>query len=369
MRKLIITSLLTIGLTIPLFSSAQNLEIKNNAPTRYTVQKGDTLWKISNRYLHRPWDWAKLWGWNKDQIRNPNRIYPGQVLILNYIDGQPRLGIEGGFRQPALYPHMRPEENGQAINGIDYTTLKAFFKRPMIVTEEEFNKSARIVSGPRDHILITKGDRVYARGVVEPGTYAIYEPNKKIFDPDTGAFIGFEVAYNGDAVVEKLTGDVQTMTIAGTDQEIQVGNRLLKTTAIEIPQIVPHAYEGIRKGKVVSFYQGVREGAQFSTIAINLGKNHDIEHGHVFGLYRAGQIQRINDVDNVQKIVQLPVEEVGVAMVYRTFDNISYAVVMRSSVQISVGELVAPPGLDMEYFNQQTIEGSKQQKKKEKENK
>ena len=369
MRKLIITSLLAISLSISGFSFAEALRVKPNAPARYTVKKGDTLWGISGRYLYKQWNWPKLWGWNKSQIRNPHLIYPGQVLVLTYVDGQPRLGVEGGSGSRAsanggtIRPHMRIEDEGQAINGISYDALARFYKRPMIISAEEFAKSARIVSGPESRLVLSKGDRIYARGITEAGTYASYKPNKEIFDPDTKKFLGFEVTYGGDAVVQKLTGDVQTMEIVGNDAEIMVGDRLLKITDSQPTTFVPHAYEEMTKGKVVSFIEATAEAGQFATLTINLGAKNGIENGQVFGLYRSGNHKVIEDVDNKKRVVELPSEEIGVAMVYRTYDNLAYAVVMATKAEISIGNLVGPPGLDMEYFDRSTVSGNDRNRK------
>lgn len=367
MRKLIITLLLATGLSISSLSLAEVLKIKPNAPTRYTVVKGDTLWGISGRYLYKPWNWPKLWGWNKVQIRNPHLIYPGQVLVLTYVDGQPRLGVEGGFRKPKDGPKMRVDEKGDAINGISYDAIKRFYKRPLIITEAEFNKAPRIVSGPESRLVLTRGDRVYARGITEPGLYSSFKANKKIYDPDTGKFIGFEVSYGGDLSVQKLTGEVQTLEVVGNDNEMLVGDRLVKVTDNQDDNFIPHGYEEATKGKVVSLYEAALETGVYSTITINMGKKQGVENGHVFGIYRSGNKTLIRDVDNVSRTVEMPAEEIGILMVYRTFEDLSYAVIMSAKSEIRVGNLVGTPGLDMEYFDNNTIHqdyGDQDDKKK-----
>ncbi|WP_434777037.1 LysM peptidoglycan-binding domain-containing protein [Neisseria sp. Ec49-e6-T10] len=351
MRKLIITFLLTLGLSIPVTLKAETLKIRPDAPSRYVVKKGDTLWGISGRYLYRPWNWPQLWGWNKEQIKNPHLIYPGQALVLTYIDGQPRLGVEGGFRngRQILSPQIRLEDSGQPVSGISLDVLKKFFSRPQIISQAEFERLPRIVAGPDTRVILDIGNRIYARGVKEKGTYSTFTAGKKIIDPDTNQFLGYEIVYGGDVAVQSLEGDVQTLIVTKIENEILVGDRLLEIKNEDFDSIIPHAVDN-QYGKIVSTYNGAGEVGQYQSITINLGKNKGIETGHVFSIYKEGKKRKIHDVDNLVKTVEIPAEEVGIAIVYRTFDNLSYALVMVSKENISLGNRVGPPNQDMTYF-------------------
>lgn len=351
MRKHIITLLLALGLAIPVISTAEALKIRPNSPERYTIKKGDTLWAISGKYLYRPWNWPKLWGWNKKQIRNPHLIFPGQVLRLTWIDGQPRLGIEGGGSGTyRMSPEARVIATGQPITTIPLEQLKTFFERPMVIPSAEFQQAPRIVAGPESRLILSSGDRVYARGVKEPGTYYSYSSNKEVKDPDTGLLLGYEVAYGGDLATQKLTGDVQTLSVISSKEEITVGDRLLEQKETQFDNFVPHATEGIIQGKIVSTYRGVAETGPFNTITLNLGSDQGIEAGHVFGIYKKGHERMITDVDNRKRKVAIPAEEVGITMVYRVFDNLSYAIIMNSNTNVNVGDIVSYPDQDMQYL-------------------
>lgn len=379
MRKHIITLLLALGLAIPVVSYAETLKIRPNAPESYTIKKGDTLWRISGKYLYRPWNWPKLWGWNKEQIKNPNLIYPGQILKLTWIDGQPRLGIQGvetvqsGFND--LSPRARVEATGQPITTISLAQLKTFFERPIVIQEQEFQQAPRIISGPESRLIIAPGDRVYAVGVTKEGIYHTYHPNKEIKDPDTGKLLGYEVAYGGDLVTQKIDKDVQTLKVVDSKEEISINDRLLPQQRARFDDFVPHTADKSVRGKIVSSYQGVAEVGQFNTIALNLGKKDGIETGHVFGIYKQPKNLILNKSDlpkdNIyigserkgalsipsgslvgkgRVSVSIPAEEVGIAIVYGVYENLSYAIIMHSTTNVNVGDTIAYPNQDMEYF-------------------
>lgn len=351
MRKHIITLLLALGLAIPAVTTAETLKIRPNAPERYVIKKGDTLWGISGRYLYRPWNWPQLWGWNKAQIKNPHLIFPGQVLRLTWVDGQPRLGIEGGgsgvYR---MSPQARIIAEGQPITTIPMEQLKTFLERPMVLPSAEFQQAPRIVAGPESRLVLSPGDRIYARGITEGGTYYSYRSNKEVKDPDTGLVLGYEVSYGGDLATQKLTGDVQTLSVITSREEILVGDRLLEQQDARFDNFIPHPTEGVIQGKIASTYRGVAEAGPFATITLNLGSDKGIEPGHVFGIYKKGDQRRITDVDGRSRSVSIPAEEVGIAMVYRVFDKLSYAIIMNSKTNINVGDIVSYPGQDMQYL-------------------
>ncbi|WP_374421980.1 LysM peptidoglycan-binding domain-containing protein [Chromobacterium sp.] len=341
MRKSIISLALAIGLAAPAFSAG--LKLKPDAPGTYTVVRGDTLWSISGRYLSSPWKWPQLWRMNQSDIKNPHWIYPGDVLALDYVDGQPRLSLaRGAQREVKLSPQARIETQDLAVASIPASAIEPFLKRPLVVDMAQFMQAPKLIAGPEERISVTTGDRVYATGITEAGTWQAYRLGKPLLDPDSKQVLGIEATYSGDLVADKAQGEVQTLKVRNTSEEIMVGDRLMRAPRQNFNNYAPHPASAQMSGKVVSIYNGVDGAAQYSTIVLNLGSAQGVENGHVFGLFKKGRPLEIKD-EQGKRTVALPAERAGNAFVYRVFDKVSYALVLDSTGPIYVGDGVASP--------------------------
>jgi len=342
MRKSIISLALSLGLALPAFSDT--LTLKADAPTRYTVVKGDTLWGISGRYLKTPWKWPSLWRMNKNEVKNPHWIYPGDVLVLSYVNGQPQLSLEkGGQGEVRLSPQVRMADMDQAISSIPAKAIEPFLRRPLVVNEEEFSLSPRLIAGPEQRIAFGTGDRVYASGIQEAGNWQVYRTGKPLIDPDTKENLGYEVMYGGDVQVDKLGRDVQSLHITSVAGEILVDDRLIKAPKEQFVSYVPHSPDSPIHGQIISVYDGVDGAAQYSNIVINRGRREQMESGDVLSIYKNGKPLTIVNADGKKQTVQLPGETVGKVFIYRVFDKVSYGLIMESSDSVSVGDVVATP--------------------------
>lgn len=342
MRKSIISLALALGLALPAFS--ETLAIKSGAPARYTVVKGDTLWGIAGHYLNSPWKWPRLWQMNKADIKNPHWIYPGDVLVLTYVDGQPRLSLEkSGQGDVRLSPQVRMSDIDKAISSIPAKAIEPFLYRPLVVDEDEFATSPRLIAGPEERMAFGTGDRIYANGVSAGGTWQIYRASKPLIDPDTQENLGYEVMYGGDAVVDKLGSDVQTMHITKVTSEILVGDRMVQAPKDQFVSYVPHSPDANIKGQIISVYDGVDGAAQYSNVVINRGRREQVEPGDVFSIYKNSKPITIVAADNTERQVVLPGIPIGKIFVYRVFDKVSYALVLESTDATGVGDVVAPP--------------------------
>jgi hypothetical protein len=342
MRKSIISLALALGLALPAFSDT--LTIKPGAPERYTVTKGDTLWGISGRYLKSPWKWPSLWQMNKRDIRNPHWIYPGDVLVLSYVNGQPRLSLEKGEQgEVRLSPQVRMSDMDKAIPSIPAKAIEPFLRRPLVVNEQEFGMAPRLIAGPEQRLAFGTGDRVYANGVGEMGNWQAYRAGKPLIDPDTKEDLGYEVMYGGDLVVDKLGEDVQSMHITSVAGEILVGDRLIKAPKDQFVSYAPHSPDGNIRGQIISIYDGVDGAAQYSNVVINRGRREQVEAGDVFSIYKNGKPVSIITADGQQKSVMLPGQTIGKIFIYRVFDKVSYGLVLESADAASVGDVVAAP--------------------------
>ncbi|MDF0605656.1 LysM peptidoglycan-binding domain-containing protein [Neisseriaceae bacterium TC5R-5] len=342
MRKTIIS--LALGLSVLLPGFALALTVKTDAPTRYQVVKGDTLWGIAGRYLSQPWQWPQLWQMNRNEIKNPHLIYPGDVLLLSYINGQPRLTLETGQqREVRLSPQVRSEEIDRSIASIPSTTIEPFLQRPLVVDMAEFLRAPKLVAGPEDRIALSPGDRSYATGLTEKGSWQAYRLGKPLTNPGSKQILGYEASYSGDLIVDKLGDDIQTLRVRSVVSEILVGDRLIRAPQQRFVNYAPRAPEQEMNGQIISIYNGVDGAAQFSTIVLNLGYEQGAEVGHVLDINQQARQVSINDGSGRDRTVSLPNRRVGSAFIYRVFDKVSYALVLNSSGAVYVGDQLSRP--------------------------
>jgi LysM repeat protein len=323
-------------------------ELAPNAPDTYTVKSGDTLWDISKIYLTSPWRWPELWGMNKQQVRNPHLIYPGQVLQLVRSGDRAMLRVAGG--DPGvdrLSPQVRDVgPSGRAIASIPFKAIEPFLSRPAIISPDELAKYPRIVATPENRVYIGNGDIAYARGLNDDAVakYNVFRPARPLYDPDDVERrnpIAYEAEYLGVAQL-KQAGEVSTVTIEESKLEIGVGDRLIPIVAQPIIAFVPRRPEKDVNGRVVSVYGGVSEAGTFNIITLNRGTRDGVEIGNVFALLENGKTILDQTAAN-REFVKLPDERIGEVFVFRTFENISYGLVMRVQKPVAVGDRFSPP--------------------------
>ncbi|WP_283119534.1 LysM peptidoglycan-binding domain-containing protein [Neisseria elongata] len=391
MQKRIITLLCAAGLAIsaPAFSAA--LKVRPDAPTRYVVKQGDTLWGISGKYLYRPWQWSRLWGANRSKIRNPDRIYPGQVLVLRYVNGHPRLSVErgagGDIPLVKLSPRVREVSSGYGIQAVNVNFYRMFMQHPQVIDQMQTQHAPRLVEGPESRLIYSKGDRVYAYEITEPGRYLVYRARKDITDPETKKYLGQEVVFSGivatlpstnsaldsrsreDAealpnneyytrlhpMLKVPTQTAQPMVVEEAVSEIRKGDYLLKLEdGGDSFNMMPHAPSQHIDAKVVSIFDGISEAGQFQTITLNKGSAHGLEKGTVLSLYKRSRqvkmdMQKGKDGSrSVVKYLSIPAEEAGLAMVYRVSQNLASAIILESKTNISIGDTASEPGQDLD---------------------
>lgn len=392
MQRRIITLLCAAGMAFSTQTLAANLEVRQNAPERYTVKQGDTLWGISGKYLYSPWQWSRLWDANRDQIHNPDLIYPDQVLVLRHVDGEPRLGLEQTDGIPVVKMSPDKEVSGYGIPAIDVNFYRIFMRHPQIVSRKETAAAPRLLSGPEGRLLYTKGTRVYTKGLKEPGRYLTYRINKNITDPDTGKFLGQEVAFSGivrsldytDSALEQRskqagerlkdneyhtrthplitplrTPSIQPLVVETAISEIQQGDYLMKMPEdTDRFNMMPHEPSRPVQAKIVSVFEGTRIAGQFQTITIDKGEADGLDKGTVLSLYKRKKTMQVDLSNNFKsrdtvELISTPAEEVGLAMVYRTSEHLSSAIILENISDISVGDTAANPGRDLDNIPDQ----------------
>lgn len=360
-------------------------DLAPDAPGQYTVVKGDTLWGISAKFLKDPWKWPQIWQMNRDQIKNPHWIYPGDVIRLDTTGGVPRLtmGAGGGTAADAeanvvkLDPRVRVETLQTAISSIPGTAIAPFLTQPLVVNAGSMDRVPSIVAIEESRVVVGAGDTIYVDRLASSDgiNWQIYRPAQAIKDPDTGEILGYEAKYVGDARVRRY-GDPSTLEVTKARMEVNRGDRLMPAREATYPNFVPHAPDKQIRGTILSVEGGVLELGQFAVVTLNRGARDGLAVGHVLATLRRGvEVQRVGadgwsaprwmqkfkpnpvvpDPPELVKIDEktyvtratgpliLPDERNGLVFIFRVFDKMSYGLVMRTTRPVYVGDVVQTP--------------------------
>ena len=319
------------------------VELNEDVPETYIVKKGDTLWGISGMYLREPWLWPELWDANP-QIDNPHLIYPGDELYLVWIDGQPRLRMRRG-RDVKLTPSMRVEPLDLAIPVIPLDQIGPWLVRNRVMDAQSINNSAYIVAGDERRLISGPGDRIYGRGAFPDGerAYGIYRVGENFVDPFTQELLGYQVRDVGSAkLLSSNRDDVTELEITRIAEEVMTGDRLLpQEERILDSSFHPQAPEReIVDGVMISVEGGLSQIGDMSIVVINKGKRDGLQIGNVLAVYQAGGkvFDKISESN-----VQLPDTRAGLAMVFESFEKVSYAIILKTTRPLKVFDLVKNP--------------------------
>ncbi|MDX1588324.1 MAG: LysM peptidoglycan-binding domain-containing protein [Oleiphilaceae bacterium] len=316
-------------------------ELREDHPDRYTVVKGDTLWDISARFLKEPWFWPEIWHVNP-QIENPHLIYPGDVLELVYIDGEPRLTKVDSDRIIRLSPQVRSTPIETPIPTIPLDAIESFLTGSRIVDQQELDNAPYVLEGSDRRIVSGAGDRIYARGEAENGeSLSVFRRNVAHVDPETNEFLGLEARAIGNGRVVSVDGEVLTFLLTRSSEEVRTKDRLLPTEDREITtSFQPSAPDQEIRGLMIAVEDGVSNIGQYDVVTINRGEREGLKPGNVLAVYReAGTVR--DPVTN--EVVRLPRERAGLLMVFRTYEKLSYGLVLQATRPLTLNDSVRNP--------------------------
>ncbi len=328
---------LTLG-TLTAFSQG-NARLAEDAPEQYVVQRGDTLWDIAGTFLRDPWYWPEIWYVNP-QVENPHLIYPGDVLALVYIDGAPRVTVGQGSSY-RLSPEARATPLTEAITSVSYDSISAFLSRGVVIERDEVDSLPYIVASKGDHLIASAGNTVYVRGTsAQPGEqFNVVKVGDRLIDPDTNDLIGYQGIEIGNGSITR-SGDPASLALISTKQEAKQGDRLIPTS-VEIPlNFFPKAPSSNIDGQIISVVGGVTQIGQYQVVVMNRGSRHGMGVGDVLTVWQRGDTARDHVVGGS---VRLPDEEAGTVMVFKTYDRISYGLVMEATTAIHTLDYVRNP--------------------------
>jgi hypothetical protein len=344
MRRIIITLVSLFALLWASTAAAAEVQLVDNPPSQYTVKKGDTLWAISGRFLQQPWRWPEVWGMNREQIKNPHLIYPGDVIVLDFVGGQPRLSKagsgNGGSQTVKLSPQIRAQTMAQAIPSIPSAVIEPFLSRPLVVSKDGLAGAPTIVATESERVIVGAGNKAYVEGLdtAQSNVWQVYRPGSALTDPETQEVLGYEAIYLGDARVTR-GGEPATVNFFRSTQEINTGDKLVVASETVYPTYIPHAPDKQIKGRIMSVPGGVAEIGQNAIVTINRGGRDGLEVGNVLASYRLGDTIKAPS----GKQTKLPDERNGLLFIFRIFDRVSYALVVQSLLPLHVNDVVQNP--------------------------
>ena len=351
----------------------ESIAVAPNFPERYVVVKGDTLWGISKRFLNDPWLWPSVWHINPG-IRNPHLIYPGDVIVMYIIDGKPYITLDGqagvhpegvasggttqkteripaevkpGLKVVKLSPSSRVSGIHKAISTIPVSAIRAFLDRPRVVTEDELEEAPYIVSSYEEHLISGTGNKVYVRNLTNPiAGYNIVRPGKEYVDPETGDVLGFEAIYLADARFIKSgknEDEPATLLVTKALREVLNNDVLIPHEQREqMFQFTPRSPDSKVKGQIMSVFNGVSQIGQHMVVVLNRGEKDGLAPGHVLAVMQKGA--EVNDSRKwFFSSVDLPDERAGIMMVFKTYQNLSYALIMEANRAMHVNDRFENP--------------------------
>lgn len=341
MRKSLVALLLLAAGSL----AQAEVQLRDGHPQTYTVVRGDTLWDISGKFLSQPWKWPEIWKVNP-QVQNPHLIYPGDVLNLVYIDGKPYLMLDRGASRGTikLSPKVRSTPMAEAIPTIPLEKINSFLLSNRIVdSASELSQAPYIVAGNAERVVSGAGDRIYARGDLPEGpqVYGLYRQGKSYRDPQTQEVLGINADYIGTGEVVAEEGDIATLLLRRTTQEVRIGDRLLPTEERAISStFVPSEPAEAIEGVILDVPRGVTQIGQFDVVTLSKGLRDGLAEGHVLAIYKTGETVR----DRISgESVKIPDERAGLLMVFRAYDKLSYALVLNATRSLAVNDKVRNP--------------------------
>jgi hypothetical protein len=317
--------------------------LNTSAPQQYVVQRGDTLWDIASKFLRDPWYWPEIWYVNP-QIENPHLIYPGDTLSLGVgANGQPIVSLTRGS-DARMSPQMRGTPLGDAIKAIPYEVIASFMSKPSVLEKDQAKSLPYVVAVRDQHVVASVGNEIYAKGLTaeQNARFNIVHVGDPLVDPETNDTVGYQGIYTASARVARA-GDPTKLVVTESARETRGGDRLIGDS-LDVPlDFVPHAPEQKVDGRIMSVIDGVTNIGAFQVVVVNRGSRNGLEPGHVLAVMQRGETVRDPTSGTLAKKVQLPDERAGTFMVFKTYDRISYGLIMTADHPLHVGDAVGNP--------------------------
>ena len=344
--------------TEPASAPVETVVYEAESPETYIVQEGDTLWDISTVFLRDPWFWPEIW-FKNPQVENPHLIYPGDTLAIVYIGSERKVQVlsrgsaasvlsqtTGGLKIVKIDPRIRSNPINASIPSIPIDSIRHLLERPLVIDKDTLDNSAYIIASLDNHLINSLNAKLYVRKLDTTsgiGRYQIYRPNRPLYDPITNELLGYEALYVGESKL-LLRGDPASIRVTQSDREILLDDRVLPIDNTNFERdFIPRPPSTEVSGEIVALLDAISQTGIYQTIAINLGNRDGLESGNILRIRRTGDVIRdLKEKDSGFR-VKLPDEQVGMAMIIRSFEKMSYALIMEADFPISLRDYVESP--------------------------
>lgn len=348
------------------------VQLAEGAPTNYVVKKGDTLWAISAMYLRDPWLWPELWKLNP-QIQNPHLIFPGDQVSMTFEGGQAQLSVTrggevvattgeapapaaapapadaAGERESApgairVSPKIRTTPLEDAVTFLPIDVIRPFLTQTGILDPDIVEEGPYIFGSVDNRVLMGPNDRVYARRIPEQEThFTIVRLGRPYEDPVTDQNLGYAAMYIGEGQVE-LHGDPGIVRITSSKIEALKGDYLV-TDNLGLPteSFQPRPPRVKVDGQIIDVVGGVENIGTLQVVVLNKGTADGLQPGDVLLVLQNQGERRDAQGGLFGEDVVLPDARTGEVMVFRTYNRLSYALVMRAESEIRVGAKIRSP--------------------------
>jgi hypothetical protein len=320
--------------------------LRPDAPKSYTVKRGDTLWDISSMFLKDPWLWPEVWVINP-QVQNPHLIYPGDTLALAFGgNGSPQIRLQSGGAA-RLNPRLRSSELDGAIPTIPYSAIAAFLSKPSVLSKEQIKTAPHVLAFREKHLIGGASNEIYVKALNAPvnSRFSVVHVGEPLRDPDDGEVVGYEGIYTATASVLK-SDDVSKAVLLDSARETLEGDLLLAVDNQTPLNFVLSTPPQNLQGRIISVMDGTYLIGQYQVVVINRGSRHGVVPGNVMAVDQVGELVRESKPGSFMKFgkkVQLPSERAGTMLVFKTFDRVSYGLIVGASSEIHVADYVRNP--------------------------
>jgi LysM repeat protein len=323
--------------------------LRPDAPMSYTVKRGDTLWDISAVFLKDPWFWPEIWQINP-QVENPHLIYPGDVLSLAVGAGGDAHVFISQYSGARLQPRLRSEAIEGPIDNIPFSAIAAFLSKPTVLTKDQALKAPHVMAFRDHHMIGGTGHEVYVRDL-NAGLnqrFAVMHVGDEIRDPEDNKVVGYQAAYVATAVVN-APGEVSKAMLTEGAREALEGDRLISQEGDVPLTFQPHAPTSQVTGQIIGIADDATQIGQYQVVVVNRGTKHGLAPGAVLAVDQRGELVHDKygrapwEKDPYGKMVRLPYERAGTLIIFKTFDRVSYGLVIGARGPMQVADRVYNP--------------------------
>lgn len=332
--------------------AAEKLVLNPQHPEQYVVTADDTLWDVAGKFLKDPWMWPELWA---DGDKTTRVLHPGDVLKLTQVDGKPRLLLNdpgssirrqgGALPVVKLSPKVRATDLSGAIPVIPLSTIRAFLSSPKVVEESVLDNAPYLLALADGRSVAGSGDKIYVQGLDSnaQSTYGLFHKGNPFLDGDSGDELGYEAIQVGEVSLVQ-EGDPAIFQVTRAFREVKTGDRLLPTDDERVPsRYEPHAPDVELTGHIIGIMGDAPHVGHYSVVVVDRGGDDGLEVGHVLDVTRNNRVVTDQRSNNPYEEVALPPEVVGNLLIFRSFEHVSFGLIMKASLGLTVGDVVRTP--------------------------